>query len=80
MQRSAVSIAANIAEGAGISTENEFTHFLEYSIGSAYELETELLIAYNQQYLEESQYNDIQQMIIEIEKMLYALIQRITNK
>ena len=41
MRRSAVSIAANIAEGASRTSSREFIHFLEISIGSAFELETQ---------------------------------------
>ena len=79
MQRAAVSIPANIAEGAGRNTDNEFIRFLEYSVGSAYELGTELLIAYNQKYIENVKYNEMQFTLIEIQKMLYSLIQKNTK-
>ena len=45
IQRAAVSIPSNIAEGAGRPTQKELVHFLSFSLGSAYELETELLLA-----------------------------------
>ena len=45
IQRAVVSIPSNIAEGAGRPTEKELVHFLSFALGSAYELETELLLA-----------------------------------
>ena len=44
-RRSAVSIPSNIAEGCGRSTDKDTARFLSNAIGSAYELETQLLIA-----------------------------------
>jgi four helix bundle protein len=51
LRRGAVSIAADIAEGAAGRTGKEFGYFLSNSQGSASEVETELLIAYRLQYL-----------------------------
>jgi len=44
IKRSAVSIASNIAEGAGRNTNKEFNHFLGIANGSSYELQTQLLL------------------------------------
>src|SRR5574344_790666 len=51
MQRSSTSIASNIAEGSGRGTTKDFKHFLNIALGSAYELETQLIIAYNLNYI-----------------------------
>ena len=57
-------------------TDKELVHFLNISLGSAYELETELLIAFDVLYLNQDQKDMLQQLIVEIQKMLYALIKR----
>jgi four helix bundle protein len=54
IRRAAVSIPANIAEGAGRHSKKEFAHFLSNSQGSASELETELVIAHRLGYLDET--------------------------
>ena len=54
IRRAAVSIPANIAEGAGRHSKKEFAHFLSNSQGSASELETELVIAPRLGYLDET--------------------------
>jgi four helix bundle protein len=44
INRCAVSIPSNIAEGSGRTTEKEFLHFLNIAISSSYELETQLIL------------------------------------
>jgi four helix bundle protein len=44
IQRAAVSLPSNIAEGSGRGTDKEFNHFLNIAIGSSFELETQLLL------------------------------------
>ncbi len=55
INRSAVSIPSNIAEGAGRLSKKEFIQFLGYAIASSYELETQLLIAFNLKFISEKQ-------------------------
>jgi four helix bundle protein len=45
MTKAAVSIPSNIAEGSSRSSEKDYKRFLEISLGSCYELETQLLVA-----------------------------------
>ena len=66
IRRAAVSIPANIAEGAGRRSPKEFPHFLSNSQGSASELETELIIANRLGYLDETSFS---QMISELERI-----------
>ncbi len=74
MQRSAVSINSNIAEGAGRVSDGEFSHFLSIALGSAFETETQLLISKNVGYISEEQYGDILKKLTSVEKQLNGLI------
>ena len=73
MQRAAVSIPSNIAEGAGRFTNPLFKHFLTISIGSAHELETQIIISEKLQYINEDDQKVLVTELTGIQKMLYAL-------
>ena len=75
----AVSISSNIAEGAGRRSKKEFANFLGFSYGSACELETQLLIAKNLEYLKENDFNTLFNELNEIQKMLYVLEKKQRN-
>lgn len=79
LRRAVVSISSNIAEGAARPTDKDFAHFLDTALGSAYEVETQLLISKNVGYIEESQYQDLQNRNIKIQKQLIALIRKIRH-
>ena len=71
MQRSAVSIPSNIAEGSAKSSNKDLSRFLEMSIGSLFELETQLILATRLNYIESevsistlNKINELQKMII----------------
>jgi four helix bundle protein len=70
MQRSAVSIPTNIAEGSAKSGNKDFARFLEMSTGSSFEFETELTIALNLKYIDSMIFESIQNKIIELQKMI----------
>ncbi|MCB0497175.1 MAG: four helix bundle protein [Cyclobacteriaceae bacterium] len=80
MQRSAVSIASNIAEGAGRNSDKEFRQFLAYAYGSCYELETQVIISRNVGLIENEISKSIQNQIIEITKMLYVLSKSLVSE
>ena len=80
LQRAAVSISSNIAEGAARSSDAEFTHFLDYALGSAFEVETQLLIAKNIEYMDETQYEELLSKLASIERQLNGLISSIRKK
>lgn len=71
---SAVSIPSNIAEGAARQTNKEFVQFLFIASGSCAELDTQLLIAMNLNYIDENQYKGIMINVKEIGKMINGLI------
>lgn len=72
MQDAAVSCPTNIAEGSAKSSNKDFARFLEMSLGSLYELETELLVSMNLGYTDSEKYKTLQNRIIELEKMISA--------
>ena len=76
IQRAVVSIPSNIAEGAGRPTQKELVHFLSFSLGSAYELETELWLAGNLGYINEAQSKQINAEVIEVQKLVYSLMKK----
>lgn len=61
LRRSAVSISANIAEGVASESKKEFKLFLNFSLRSLSENVSELVIAKNQNYLSESDFNSLYQ-------------------
>ena len=72
IKRCAVSIASNIAEGAGRNSNKEFKHFLGIANGSSYELHTQLILVYELNLIEKNKIEDILNLIIEIQKMIYS--------
>lgn len=72
IQRSAVSIAANIAEGSAKSSNKDFIRFLEISLGSLFELETEILIANQVGYVNQLQIGNLCAMMDELGKMIFS--------
>lgn len=74
LRRSAVSIPSNIAEGAARQSNKEFIQFLYVALGSLMELDTQLIIAKNLNFLSDENLNDLQTKADEIGKMLSGLI------
>ena len=77
MRRAAVSIPANIAEGAGRNTEKELRQFLNIAMGSAFEVETMLEIAADLAYIDSQQLKSSLDKITIIEKRLNSFIQKL---
>ena len=73
MRRVSVSIASNIAEGAGRRTSADLPRFLNIARGSAHELETQIMTAQKLLYFDAEKTNDLQFAVIEIEKMISGL-------
>ena len=72
IKRSSVSIASNIAEGAGRNSNKEFKHFLSIANGSAYELQTQLILTIELNLISKEKIQPLLNLIIEIQKMNYS--------
>lgn len=80
LKRSVVSIPSNIAEGYGRNTKSSYIQFLRVARGSLYELETQLIIAFELEFISEEKYNKIILKIEKEGKMLNGLIKAINLK
>ncbi len=78
MNRCSVSIPSNIAEGSNRENKH-FQHFLNISLGSSFELQTQLLIAFQNNYLSEEKTTEIENKIIEFQKMTTGFINKLDN-
>ena len=80
LQRAVVSISSNIAEGAARSSDADFAHFLDFALGSAFEVETQLTIAKNVGYFDnlndnlDVNFQELMDRIHSIERQLNGLI------
>ncbi len=85
LQRAAVSISSNIAEGAARSSDADFAHFLDFALGSAFEVETQLTIAKNVGYFDnldenlDINFQELMDRVHSIERQLNGLIKTIRN-
>jgi four helix bundle protein len=80
IRRAAVSVPANIAEGAARRSEKEFIHFLSNAQGSTSELETELIIAYRLGFLDDGNFTDVRASLERIGRLITGLSQHLARK
>jgi len=80
VRKSAVSIPSNIAEGWGRLTKGEFRLFLGHARGSLAELETQISIAKNLNYLNDVEGNSLLQQIAEVGRLLNGLLSSVKNQ
>ncbi|RDC54933.1 four helix bundle protein [Pedobacter chinensis] len=73
MKRCSVSIPSNIAEGSGRGSGAQFKHFLTISQGSAFELETQIIISNMLELLDDGLAANLIEKTTEIQKMVYSL-------
>jgi len=77
IRRSAYSIPANIAEGCGRNSKADFARFLSISFGSACELEYFLILVKDLNFINENDYQKINQSVIEVKRMLSSFIKKL---
>jgi four helix bundle protein len=79
MRRASASIPANIAEGCGRTGDAELRRFMQISMGSASELEYQLVLAYDLGYLDQDTYQQLNTQTIEVKRMLASFIKRLRS-
>jgi len=79
IRRSSISIPSNIAEGSGRESTKDFLRFLYISLGSIFEMQTQLEIAKNIIYIKEEEFNNLYEDSREIERMLASLIRKLKD-
>ena len=78
--RFAVLIPSNIAEGAFRNSKKDFARFLEIALGSAFELETQLIIVSKRKYISEGNLEETVKKLSSFRKRIYGLRRKIINK
>jgi four helix bundle protein len=77
--RSAVSIPSNIAEGASRNSEKDFARFLKIALGSAFELEIQVIIASKRKYISGGSLEGTDKKLSSLQKRISALRRKIIN-
>lgn len=80
MRRAAISIPSNIAEGYGRGYTAEYIRFAGVAYGSLSELQTQLMLARDLDYMESEYYDALSSGYDEVERMLAALIRSLKSK
>ena len=79
MRRSSSSIPTNIAEGCGRNSNPEMRRFLIISTGSCSELEYQLILSKDLNYIQGTVYKELSESVVEIRKMIYSFIKNIPS-
>lgn len=79
IKRAVISVPSNIAEGCGRESIKELIHFLNIAIGSLCEVETQIYLCEDLNFINQIESNDISTKITEIRKMIFGYIRYIKN-
>ena len=80
IRRACISIPSNIAEGCGREGNAELARFLQISLGSTKEVEYHLLLAHELKFLNDRNYEQLNNQVCEIRKMLISFIKKIKEE
>lgn len=72
LRRASVSVPSNIAEGSSRKSEKEFAHYLSMSLGSLFEIETQLIISNRVDYIKDETLEEFKNKITDLIKMIMA--------
>ncbi len=79
MNRASISIPSNIAEGSARKSQKEFSQYLRISLGSAFELETQLILSFESGYLDNELYNEMILRTQTSQRMISGFLKTIEN-
>jgi len=79
INRSAISIPSNIAEGSGRNSNKDFMRFLDISISSSFELETQILLAKELGFITEEKMILILEKLVEVQKLIFGFQKTLNN-
>jgi four helix bundle protein len=77
IRRCAISIPSNIAEGYGRNSTGDYRRFLQIAAGSLFELQTQIEIALNLNYISRDIFDNFFEKMKELDRMLLSLIKKI---
>jgi len=80
LRRASISIASNIAEGAARHSTKEFIQFVYHALGSASEIETQLIVSKNLEYLDDTTYELLISKQTQLSKMLSGMIKSLKER
>lgn len=80
MRRAAISIPSNIAEGSGRGTDSQFCHFLDISLGSSCELETQMILAFEFNYFDKTHFETFNELTGEFRRRTRSFKSKLQNQ
>jgi four helix bundle protein len=80
IRRASISIPSNIAEGCGRDSDPELARFAQIAMGSASEVEYQLLLAHDLGYIQASEFSELEKDLNEVKRMLNAFIRKVRER